>query len=104
MFFTVSVDMADGGHFEFSTESILKFLQTVNALGHPNLEAVEDEDFEDDDGDAIPDDLAHYFDDGEEYAYNPDEDCYCWYDEEHDAWYRLDIETGDWLLIENEMN
>ena len=105
MFFTVSVDMADGGTFEFSTESIVKFLQTVVSLGHPDLEAVEDEEFEDDEeGLDIPDEIAQYFEDGVEYSYNADEDCYCWYDEEHDAWYRLDIETGEWLLIENEMN
>jgi|GEM_PF-3325265 len=103
MFFTVSVDMADGGIFEFSTESILKFLQTVHALGHPNLETVEDdEEFEDDEGEDIPEEIAQYFVEGEEYTYDEDADCYCWYDEQHEAWYWLDVETGEWLLVEDD--
>jgi hypothetical protein len=96
MFFTVAVDMADGGFFEYSTESILKFLQTVQMLGNPDIEEVEDEEFE------IPEEIAQYFDDGEEYIYDEDAECYCWYDETHEAWYWLNIETGEWLLVEDE--
>jgi len=99
MFFTVAVDMADGGFFEYSTESILKFLQTVQMLGNPDIEEVE---IEDDESFDIPEDIAHYFDDGEEYVYDEDADSYCCYDEEHEAWYWLNTETGDWLLVEDE--
>jgi hypothetical protein len=100
MLFTVSVDLADGGYFEFSTESILKFLQTAQMLGNTDIEEVEDED-EDDDFE-IPEEIAQHFTEGEEYVYKEDEDRYCWYDENQDAWYCLDVETGDWLLIEDE--
>jgi hypothetical protein len=98
MFFTVAVDMADGGFFEYSTESILKFLQTVRMLGNPDIEEVEidDESFD------IPEDIEQYFVEGEEYIYDEDAEVYCWYDEEHEAWYWLNIETGDWLLVEDE--
>ena len=96
MFFTVAVDMADGGFFEYSTESILKFLQTVQMLGNPDIEEIEDEEFE------IPEEIAQYFDEDEDYIYDEDAECYCWYDEEHEAWYWLNVETGEWLLVEDE--
>jgi hypothetical protein len=98
MLFTVTVDMADNGYFEFCTESIVKLAEIACMLG--NLDVVEDED-EDEDTFEIPEDIAQYFEAGEEYTYNEDEDCYCWYDEQHEAWYRLDVETGEWLLIED---
>lgn len=101
MFFTVAVDMADGGTFEYSTESIVKFLQTIVSLGHPDLQAAEDdEDFEYDEVE-IPDEIADHFVEGEEYEYDEDAGCWCWYDEEHEAWYWLNIETGEWLLVED---
>lgn len=96
MFFTVAVDMADGGFFEYSTESIVKFLQTVVSLGHPDLQAAEDDEEID-----IPEEISEYFDDAEEYTYDEDADVFCWYDEEHEAWYWLNIETGEWLLVED---
>ena len=95
MLFTVSVDLADGGFFEFSTESILKFLQTAQMLGNADIEEVEDKD---DEFDAF----ADCFTDGEEYEYDHDAGCYCWYDEEYDAWYWLNEDTGEWLLVEDE--
>jgi len=30
--------------------------------------------------------LVPFFEEGEEYEYDEDADCYCWYDEEYDAW------------------
>ena len=47
MLFTVSVELADGGLFEYSTESILKFLQTAQMMGNTDIEEVEDEEVED---------------------------------------------------------
>ena len=82
MLFTLSVDLADGGFFEFSTESILKFLQAAQMLGNTDIEEVDDED--------------------EEYVYDEDAGCYCWYDEEYEAWYWLDEDTNEWLLVEDE--
>jgi len=94
MLFTVSVDLADGGFFEFSTESILKFLQAAQMLGNADIEEVEDEDeFEE---------FADCFTDGEDYEYDHDAGCYCWYDEEYDAWYWLDEEACEWLLVEDD--
>jgi hypothetical protein len=102
MFFTVSVELPKGGFFEYSTESILQFLQAAKAFGNTDIEEVEDEDEDEDDDFEIPEEIAQHFTEGEEYVYKEDEDCYCWYDENQDAWYCLDVETGDWLLIENE--
>jgi len=96
MFFTVAVDMQDGSFFEYSTESIMKFLQTVQMLGNPDIEEVEDDEEID-----IPDEIANHFVEGEEYEYDEDADCWCWYDEEHEAWYWLDLETGEWLLVDD---
>ena len=96
MFFTVSVDVADGGFFEYSTESIVNFLQTVVSLGHPDLVSAEDDEEID-----IPDEIADHFVEGEEYEYDEDAGCWCWYDEEHEAWYWLNVETGEWLLVED---
>ena len=96
MFFTVAVDLPEGGFFEYSTESILQFLQAVQMFGNTDIQEVEDDEFE------IGEDLEHYFDDGEEYFYDEDAECFCWYDEEHDAWYWLDEESGEWLLVEDE--
>ena len=93
MLFTVTVDMADNGYFEFSTESILKLAEIACMLG--NLDVVEEEDYID-----IPEEIAQYFEDGENYEYDEDAECWCWYDEEHEAWYWLNIETGVWLLVE----
>lgn len=99
MMFTVTVDMAKNGYFEFATESIVQLAEIAQMLG--NIDIVdEDEDFADEEFE-IPEEIAHYFDDGEQYIYDENKDCYCWYDEEHEAWYRLDIETGEWLLIED---
>jgi hypothetical protein len=95
MLFTVSVDLADGGFFEFSTESILKFLQAAQALGNTDIEEVDDED---DEFDAF----ADCFVEGEEYEYDHDAGCYCWYDEEYEAWYWLDEDTNEWLLVEDD--
>ena len=50
----------------------------------------------------ISDDLEFYFEDGEEYVYDEDAECFCWYSEEYDAWYWLDEESGEWLLVEEE--
>jgi hypothetical protein len=93
MLFTLSVDLADGGYFEFSTESILKFLQATQMLGNEDIQEVEDDEFEM---------ITDFFEDGEEYEYDEDAECYCWYDAEHDAWYWLDEEAGEWLLVEDE--
>jgi hypothetical protein len=90
MLFTLSVDLADGGYFEFSTESIMKFLQAAQMLGNTDIEEVEDEAFVD------------CFSEDEEYVYDEDAECYCWYDEEYEAWYWLDEDTNEWLLVEDE--
>jgi hypothetical protein len=95
MLFTVSMELADGGFFEYSTESILKFLQTTQMLGNTDIEEVEDED---DEFEAF----ADCFEAGEEYFYDEDAECYCWYDEVYDAWYWLDEEACEWLLVEDE--
>jgi hypothetical protein len=42
------------------------------------------------------------FEEGEEYVYDEDYECYCWYDELYDAWYWLNEETGEWLLVEDD--
>ena len=90
MLFTVTVDLADKGYFEFCTESIFQVAEIAQMLG--NLDVVEeDEDFEDD-----------CFEESEEYVYDEDAECFCWYDEEYDAWYWLDEESGEWLLVEDE--
>jgi len=100
MMFTVTVDMADNGYFEFSTSSLFQLAEIAQMLG--DLSVVdEDEDFEDDEGEDIPEEIAQHFEDGVEYAYDEDTDRYSWYDEEHEAWYYLDVETGDWLLVED---
>jgi len=95
MLFTVSIELADGGFFEYSTESILKFLQTAQMLGNTDIEEVEDED---DEFEAF----ADCFVEGEEYEYDHDAGCYCWYDEEYEAWYWLDEDTNEWLLVADE--
>jgi hypothetical protein len=101
MLFTVSVDLADKGYFEFSTKSIFQVAEIAHMLG--NLDVVdEDEDFEDDEGLEVPEELEHLFDENEEYVYDEDAECFCWYDEEYDAWYWLDEESGEWLLVEEE--
>jgi hypothetical protein len=48
------------------------------------------------------DSVFDYFEEGEEYEYDEDYDCYCWYDCEYDAWYWLNEETGEWLLVEDD--
>jgi hypothetical protein len=95
MLFTVTVDMADNGYFEFSTESLFKLAEIAQMLGNTDVVKEEDDEFD------IPEDIAQHFDDGEEYIYDEDAEVYCWYDEEHEAWYWLDIETGEWLLVED---
>jgi hypothetical protein len=97
MFFTVAIDLPEGGFFEYSTESILQFLQAVQAFGNTDIEEVEDNE----DDESIPEEITQYFVDGEEYTYDEDADCYCWYDEQHEAWYWLDVESGEWLLVED---
>lgn len=97
MFFTIAVDLCEGGFFEYSTESILQLLQAAQAFGNTDIEEVEDdEEYE------IPEDIDYYFAEGEEYVYDEDAECFCWYDAEHDAWYWLDEEVGEWLLVEEE--
>ena len=54
-----------------------------------------------DDYDFIDDDLDDCFEEGEEYVFDEEHDCYCWYDAEHDAWYWLDEEAKEWLLVED---
>ena len=101
MLFTVSVDLANKGYFEFSTNSIFQVAEIAHMLG--NLDVVdEDEDFEDDENLEVPEELEHFFDENEEYVYDEDAECFCWYDEEYDAWYWLDEESGEWLLVEDE--
>jgi hypothetical protein len=103
MLFTVTVDMADNGYFEFSTESLFKLAEIAQMLGNTDVveEEDEDDDFEDDDLFDIPEEINQYFIDDEVYVYDEDADCFCWYDEEHEAWYWLDVETGEWLLVED---
>jgi len=96
MFFTVAVDLPQGGFFEYSTESILQFLQAVAEFGDGAVVEVED-DIE------IPEAIDHLFAEDEEYTYDEDAECFCWYDEEYDAWYWLNEETGEWLLVEDEV-
>jgi hypothetical protein len=95
MLFTVSVDLDDGGYFEFSTESILKVLQAAQMLGNNDIQEVDDEDGE-------FEAFADCFSEDEEYFYDEDAECYCWYDEEYEAWYWLDEDTNEWLLVEDE--
>jgi UDP-N-acetylglucosamine pyrophosphorylase len=103
MLFTVTVDMADHGYFEFSTESLFKLVELAQMLGNSDIvdDEDEDEDFEDDDFMEIPEEIAKFFEDSEEYVYDEDKDVFCWYDEQHEAWYYLNIETGEWLLVED---
>ena len=89
MFFTIKVDMPEGGYFEFATESLFQLAEIAQMLG--NVDIVDDDE-----------DMSEYFEEGEEYVYDEDAECYCWYDEEHDAWYWLDEESGEWLLVEEE--
>jgi len=46
--------------------------------------------------------LVDCFQDGEEYEYDDEADCYCWFDAEYGAWYWLNEETGEWLLVEED--
>jgi hypothetical protein len=101
MLFTVTVDLVDNGHFEFSTTSFLKLVEISQMLGDLNT-VDEDEDFGDDDLMDVPEEINQYFEDDEEYVYDEDAGCFCWYDEEHEAWYWLDQDTGEWLLVEDE--
>ena len=95
MLFTVTVDFAENGYFEFCTESLFQIAEIAQMLG--NLDIVdEDEDFEDDDS------LDDCFEDGVLYEYDQEAGCHCWYDEEYDAWYWLNEETKEWLLVEEE--
>lgn len=98
MFFTVAVDLPEGGFFEYSTESVLHLLHAIQALG--GIDAVDAVD--EDEGVVIPDDLDHLFAEGEEYVYDEDAECFCWYDDEYEAWYWLNEESGEWLLVEEE--
>jgi hypothetical protein len=99
MLFTVSVDLAEAGYFEFSTESIFHLAEIAQMLG--NMDIVdEDEDFEEEI--EISEDIDHLFAEGEEYVYDEDAECFCWYDAEYDVWYWLDEESGEWLLVEEE--
>jgi len=101
MLFTVSVDLAEAGYFEFSTESIFHLAEVAQMLG--NIDIVdEDEEFEEEEIFEIPEDIDYYFAEDEEYVYDEDAECFCWYDAEHDAWYWLDEEVGEWLLVEEE--
>jgi hypothetical protein len=95
MLFTVAIDLPESGMFEYSTESILQFLQAVQMFGNTDIQEVED-------AVEVPDDLDYLFAEGEEYVFDEDAECFCWYDAEHDAWYWLNEETGEWLLVEDE--
>jgi hypothetical protein len=103
MFFTITVEMPEGGYFEFATESFFQLAEIAQIMG--NVDIV-DEDEESvqyfDDEFCVADELEQYFEDGEYYTYDEDAECYCWYDEEYDAWYWLNEETGEWLLVEDE--
>ena len=101
MFFSVAVDLPEGGMFEFSTESILEFMRAVAAFGDGEVFEVEDEVEDDEEGFEIPEEVAQHFVEGEEDEYDDESDCWCWYDEQHEAWYWLNIETGEWLLVED---
>jgi hypothetical protein len=96
MIFTVTVDLGTSGYFEFSTESLFEMAEIAQMLGNTDVVEEEDEDTLD-----VPDNIAEYFDDGEEYVYDEDANVYCWYDEEHEAWYSLNVETGEWILVED---
>ena len=98
MLFTVTVDLAENGYFEFCTESLLHMIEFAQIMGNSD---VTDED-SDDNTIEIEDSIIQYFDDSEEYTYDEEADCYCWYDEEYDAWYWLNEDTGEWLLVEEE--
>jgi hypothetical protein len=93
MLFTVTVDMADSGYFEFSTKSLFKLAEVAQMIGGMQ----DDESFVN-----VPDELEKFFDESEEYSYDEDAECYCWYDEANDAWYWLNEESGEWLLVEEE--
>jgi hypothetical protein len=93
MLFTVTVDMADNGYFEFSTQSLFKLAEVAQMIN--GMHEADEEEFI-----SVPDELDELFEDGEEYTYDEDADCYCWYDEIHDAWYWLDEESREWLLVE----
>lgn len=101
MLFSVAVDLPEGGFFEYSTESILQFLQAIQMFGNTDIKEVEDDEG-DEEGFDIPAEVAQHFAHGEEYEYDEASDCWCWYDEEFDAWYALDVESGEWLLVEDE--
>lgn len=100
MLFTATVDLAKHGYFEFSTESLLKLVEFAQMLGNSDVVEDEDEDFADDEFD-IPEEIAHHFEDDEAYIYDEDKNVFCWYDEQHEAWYYLNVETGEWLLVED---
>jgi len=100
MLFTVTVNVGDCGYFEFSTESLYQLAEFAQKMGNTDV-VDEDEDFEEEEEFfGIPDELLQYFDDSETYCYDEEAGLYKWYDNEHDAWYQLDEETGDWILIE----
>jgi len=94
MLFTVTVDLNEFGHFQFSTPSLFQLAEIAQMLGSTEVEDEEDV--------VVPDEIAQYFEEGVEYAYDEDAECFCWYDDEHDAWYWLDEESGEWLLAEDE--
>ena len=56
--------------------------------------------FDFDNYEFIADDLDDCFSEDEEYVFDEEHDCYCWYDAEHDAWYWLDEKAKEWLLVE----
>jgi len=102
MMFTMTVDMADNGYFEFSTESLFKLTKVAMLMSDFDVITEEDEEDEEDEGFEIPEEIAQYFTEDEEYTYDEDSDCFFWYDEEHDAWYWLNVDTGEWLRWEED--
>jgi len=92
MLFTVTVDLAEFGHFQFSTPSLFQLAEIAQMLGSTEVE----------DDVVVPEEIAQHFEEGVEYVYDEDAECFCWYDSEYDVWYWLDEETGDWLLVEDE--
>jgi hypothetical protein len=95
MLFTITVDLPGSASFLFSTESIFEMVEVAQMLGNSDI-VDEDDDYVD-----IPEELQHFFDDSDNYLYDEVKDRFCWFDEEHEAWYELDVEAGEWTLIEN---
>jgi hypothetical protein len=102
MLFTVTVDLGTAGYFEFSTESLSELAEMAQMLGNSDVLDEDEECEEDEELINVPNNISKFFDEEEEYVYDENSDCYCWFDEEYDSWYWLDEDTGEWLLVEDE--